>query len=290
MTVRSWYNFSMNKKQGGFVTSLILATIVMLALSVSTYLYINKKPTHQLPVVCTMDAKLCPDGSYVARTGPRCEFTPCPQNDNKETNVAFGKPVAMRLNDSVVFSDGLLVTLKEINDSRCKPGLQCIWQGELSTLFNVNTDGSVKEIRLGTVNNNMVNAGAYSFFLESATESSVTIIVSVKLAPKDTSGVTGYIHMGPVCPVERYPADPNCADKPFADARVNIVAKGGTPSVGSFVSDTKGNFNANLSPGTYIVNVSSQTSSMLPRCEGKEVSVLANKFAALDISCDTGIR
>ena len=29
-------------------------------------------------VVCTMDAKLCPDGSYVGRTGPNCEFAACP--------------------------------------------------------------------------------------------------------------------------------------------------------------------------------------------------------------------
>jgi hypothetical protein len=30
------------------------------------------------PVACTMDAKQCPDGSYVGRTGPKCEFV-CPQ-------------------------------------------------------------------------------------------------------------------------------------------------------------------------------------------------------------------
>jgi hypothetical protein len=29
------------------------------------------------PVVCTMDAKLCDDGSYVGRSGPKCEFAPC---------------------------------------------------------------------------------------------------------------------------------------------------------------------------------------------------------------------
>ena len=29
-------------------------------------------------VVCTADAKQCPDGSYVGRTGPHCEFAPCP--------------------------------------------------------------------------------------------------------------------------------------------------------------------------------------------------------------------
>lgn len=29
-------------------------------------------------VVCTMDARECPDGSFVGRTGPNCEFAPCP--------------------------------------------------------------------------------------------------------------------------------------------------------------------------------------------------------------------
>ena len=36
----------------------------------------SPKPTGQ--TVCTQDAKLCPDGSYVGRTGPNCEFAKCP--------------------------------------------------------------------------------------------------------------------------------------------------------------------------------------------------------------------
>lgn len=27
---------------------------------------------------CTLEARLCPDGSAVGRSGPNCEFTPCP--------------------------------------------------------------------------------------------------------------------------------------------------------------------------------------------------------------------
>lgn len=27
---------------------------------------------------CTTEAKMCPDGSGVGRTGPNCEFAPCP--------------------------------------------------------------------------------------------------------------------------------------------------------------------------------------------------------------------
>lgn len=29
-------------------------------------------------IFCTQDAKMCPDGSYVGRVGPNCEFAPCP--------------------------------------------------------------------------------------------------------------------------------------------------------------------------------------------------------------------
>ena len=31
-----------------------------------------------VPKACTKEAKLCPDGSSVGRTGPNCEFSPCP--------------------------------------------------------------------------------------------------------------------------------------------------------------------------------------------------------------------
>ena len=30
------------------------------------------------PKACTQEAKLCPDGTAVSRTGPNCEFAPCP--------------------------------------------------------------------------------------------------------------------------------------------------------------------------------------------------------------------
>lgn len=43
-------------------------------------------------VVCTMDAKLCPDGSYVGREGPNCEFRACPDEANgAEDETVFDK-------------------------------------------------------------------------------------------------------------------------------------------------------------------------------------------------------
>lgn len=39
-------------------------------------------------VACTMEAKLCPDGSAVGRTGPNCEFSECPNaNADQSTNT-----------------------------------------------------------------------------------------------------------------------------------------------------------------------------------------------------------
>ncbi len=38
----------------------------------------NKPSQIQGGVACTMDARLCPDGSAVGREGPNCEFKKCP--------------------------------------------------------------------------------------------------------------------------------------------------------------------------------------------------------------------
>jgi len=54
----------------------IAALFLFLISSVSAYLLLQNNAGKQ--VVCTQEAKLCPDGSYVGRTGPKCEFSACP--------------------------------------------------------------------------------------------------------------------------------------------------------------------------------------------------------------------
>lgn len=44
----------------------------------------NDKPS----VRCTMEAMVCPDGTEVGRTGPNCEFAPCPTNNTNTTLTA----------------------------------------------------------------------------------------------------------------------------------------------------------------------------------------------------------
>jgi hypothetical protein len=51
-------------------------------------------PIESLPpeegIACTMDAKICPDGSGVGRSGPNCEFAPCPGEATESSDA--GKP------------------------------------------------------------------------------------------------------------------------------------------------------------------------------------------------------
>ncbi len=49
------------------------------------WLFIAHEEIPTQPIACTMDAKICPDGSAVGRTGPNCEFAKCPDS---ETPVA----------------------------------------------------------------------------------------------------------------------------------------------------------------------------------------------------------
>ncbi len=39
------------------------------------------------PVACTMEARMCPDGSSVGRTGPNCEFEACPNTPHNAPNT-----------------------------------------------------------------------------------------------------------------------------------------------------------------------------------------------------------
>ncbi|MCL4365751.1 signal peptidase I [Patescibacteria group bacterium] len=70
----------MNQK--GFIPILItLGVVIILGITGGVYYY--KKLYFSLPGsstrACTQEAKQCPDGSFVGRTGPNCEFSPCLQ-------------------------------------------------------------------------------------------------------------------------------------------------------------------------------------------------------------------
>lgn len=96
--------------------------------------------------------------------------------------TAFGKSITLKLHNTATFSDGLKVTLKEINDSRCPKDVQCVWAGELSGTFSL-FGGKIagqKEIRMGSLTGKGFTVDGYVFSLESVTTENITITVSLK--------------------------------------------------------------------------------------------------------------
>ncbi|MCR4369414.1 MAG: hypothetical protein NUV67_05920, partial [archaeon] len=71
------------------------------------------------PVACTLDAKICPDGSAVGREAPFCEFTPC-QNGNGDGNAFFiqkvdepGFVLGRKVVTTTIYDDGRVVVGSE---------------------------------------------------------------------------------------------------------------------------------------------------------------------------------
>lgn len=58
-------------------------------------------PVPRTQVACPMDAKLCPDGSYVGRTGPNCQFT-CPNQPGPTLTPPTPKPTCVPMPPCVI--------------------------------------------------------------------------------------------------------------------------------------------------------------------------------------------
>jgi putative hemolysin len=74
----------LNKK---IASELAIGIILILATIVGGIFWLQNKKVStnsNQQKACTMEAKLCDDGSYVSRTGPNCEFTPCPENKTSQ--------------------------------------------------------------------------------------------------------------------------------------------------------------------------------------------------------------
>ncbi len=97
-------------------------------------------PIKEQPVACTMDAKECPDGSYVERVGPKCEFAMCPTPTTNSTTASINQSI---------FNNGVYIKpLEVLEDSRCPTGANCIWVGTVKIRAKLSTNDISQEIIL----------------------------------------------------------------------------------------------------------------------------------------------
>lgn len=91
---------------------------VLYAPPTSNIVVVNTTTTE--PIVCTADAKLCPDGSYVSRSGPACEFTTCPVTQPGENKIKWALVIDNAQAKSFVYTDKLATKYMHILDTPAK--------------------------------------------------------------------------------------------------------------------------------------------------------------------------
>lgn len=105
------------------------------------------------PYACTMEAKQCPDGSYVGRSGPNCEFATCPnirtsdvqkfdvstwktyRNEKYGFEVKYPRDLEVRINDATQYKDSLFSF--SIYDKNYKAPLDAVGQQVRDELRNI---------------------------------------------------------------------------------------------------------------------------------------------------------
>jgi hypothetical protein len=206
--------------------------------------------------------------------------------------AAFGNTI-LRVGKSVTFSDGLVVELKEINDSRCQPKVQCIWAGELTAnlvAHGGDLGSQAQSFSLGALTAKHRAVASYDFVLADASPTTATVIVTKPGVAGNAAGIKSGIHgvvtMGPSCPVERMPPDPNCADRPQA-ATFSIDTPTGA-HVAEVSSGADGEFTQLLPAGTYVIGL--RGTAAMPSMPAQTFEVSGNKYTELSLKLDSGIR
>lgn len=84
--------------------NLFLGVLFIVVIGIGGFVYRNAIERPLQPIVCPMDAKLCPDGTSVARTGSSCTFVECtlPNVSLIEAGISFAVPIGF---DTAELSD-----------------------------------------------------------------------------------------------------------------------------------------------------------------------------------------
>lgn len=276
-----------------------MSLLVLVFVGAAAFVWLNTQNNNIQPIACTMETKLCPDGTAVGRTGPNCEFSLCPDAVPTPVSVVTAGDIILGVGQKGKVGDLNITVNSFVSDSRCPIGVQCIWAGE----FKVNATllGATK------IENRVMSSidAPYSF------DGHIISISSVTPAPKSTTKITaneyhitfhvavdtkkvlgstgiisGRVTLSPTCPVERIPPDPQCAPKGYQTI-VKVFSVGGSYLIKSVQTGVDGSYTIALPFGDYTIGAVG--GKILPQCSSVPVSLKAT-LATVDISCDTGIR
>ena len=269
---------------------IILAVAVILLIGVG--IYIIEEP-RTIAKACTEEAKICPDGSAVGRTGPKCEFAPCPET-TKPDNATSAK-----LNQTIVINTISITPLAVSQDSRCAVDVTCIWAGTvvLHARLSYGNEKLETDLTLGSplqFSNHLVTLTEVT----PARHSQQTItLIDYQFSFKVSSVVTivtsgtlaGRMTIGPICPVEQL--DHPCQPTPemFAARKIYVYLPDKTTQVKIITPSGDGTFSASLPAGIYYVTMPSQGIGSVTGLPAT-VTIKPSQTVAIVVDVDTGLR
>ncbi|PIR86284.1 hypothetical protein COU13_01800, partial [Candidatus Kaiserbacteria bacterium CG10_big_fil_rev_8_21_14_0_10_43_70] len=124
-------------------------------------------------IACTMDAKICPDGSAVGRVGPNCAFAPCP-GENGNSTGGGSITVSAGIDETVHGLQVALTPRAVLEDSRCPKDVVCVWAGTVRLQSTLSSG-------LGTANQ------VFELNKSITTEAEIVTLVAVRPAPVPAS-------------------------------------------------------------------------------------------------------
>ncbi|MEK7554945.1 MAG: hypothetical protein AAB518_03110 [Patescibacteria group bacterium] len=126
-------------------------------------------------------------------------------------------------------------------------------------------------------------------FISSVTGAILIVIFLFWMNRQDSTNgeVRGIVLLGPICPVERIPPDPNCAPKPYQVSIDIYQIRGGYP-LKRIETESDGTFSVTLAPGEYEFRPAGETP--FPICDRESVRVDSGLTSEIKLLCDTGIR
>lgn len=158
---------------------ILIALAILLALGVlgySIWVGMTNKPTTSVtpPINTPIPPLGNGDNGTTASTSTATATSTMPGVNNygfaAEDIYPFGQPVSLFANDNDLFRDtnrALGVKVIEFTDSRCQPGVQCVWAGEQGVRLQVTDEltGQTQEVYLGMVRAKTATAFGSTFTL-----------------------------------------------------------------------------------------------------------------------------
>jgi hypothetical protein len=91
--------------------TLAAGIVLIILIGIAGFFYRTVSETTAPEVACTAEARICPDGSSVGRSGPTCSFTPCayPNVEIPEAQISFAVPVDYTVDENAVGAEPTLL-------------------------------------------------------------------------------------------------------------------------------------------------------------------------------------